>query len=182
MADDKTIVTKKTAPKAATDNKATMEKKTVTKKTVAKPGAAGRDIGAKVSAAETPPVKPGAIAAKASPAKKMTPASRPVAASKPSAPASKATAATGRSKKTAVSSQPGHSATRSAPGALEGKSISLRSLANVSAEERLHMIHEAAYYRAEKRRFMPGHEVEDWAEAEREIDELLANAKRISGH
>ncbi|QVL49677.1 MAG: DUF2934 domain-containing protein [Thiocapsa sp.] len=43
------------------------------------------------------------------------------------------------------------------------------------------MIHEAAYYRAEKRRFAPGHEVEDWAEAEREIDELLANAKRISG-
>jgi len=30
-------------------------------------------------------------------------------------------------------------------------------------------IAEAAYYRAEKRGFAPGHEVEDWLEAEKEI-------------
>jgi hypothetical protein len=179
MADDKTIVTKKTAPKRAADTKATTATQAATKKTVAKPTAAGQDAGAKVPAAKTSPVKPAAIAAKAAPAKKATPAARPAAVTKPSA---KAPAATARSKKAAVASQPGHSATPPAGGALEGKSISLRSLANVSAEDRLHMIHEAAYYRAEKRRFAPGHEVEDWAEAEREIDDLLANAKRISGH
>ncbi|NCA69983.1 MAG: DUF2934 domain-containing protein [Sphingobacteriia bacterium] len=67
------------------------------------------------------------------------------------------------------------SSTSSAP------SISLSSIAKVSDHERLHMIAEAAYYRAEKRNFAPGHEAEDWAAAEREIDELVANAKRISG-
>jgi len=30
-------------------------------------------------------------------------------------------------------------------------------------------IAEAAYYRAEKRGFVPGHEIEDWLEAEKEI-------------
>ena len=35
--------------------------------------------------------------------------------------------------------------------------------------ERRHMIAEAAYYRAEKREFAPGHELEDWLEAEAEL-------------
>lgn len=35
------------------------------------------------------------------------------------------------------------------------------------------MIQDAAYYRAEKRNFAPGHEQEDWAAAEREIDAQL---------
>ena len=35
------------------------------------------------------------------------------------------------------------------------------------------MIEDAAYYRAEKRNFAPGHEAEDWAAAEAEIDEML---------
>ncbi len=181
MADDKTIVTKKTAPKPAAGIKATVAKQAVTKKTVAKPGAARQDAGAKMPTAKTSPAKPAAIAAKAAPAKKATPAARPAAVTKPSAAAAKTPAATDRSKKAGVTSQPGHATPPPAGEALEGKGISLRSLANVSAEERLHMIHEAAYYRAEKRRFTPGHEVEDWAEAEREIDELLASAKRISG-
>jgi hypothetical protein len=34
--------------------------------------------------------------------------------------------------------------------------------------ERERMIAEAAYYRAEKRHFAPGHELEDWLEAEAE--------------
>jgi hypothetical protein len=36
------------------------------------------------------------------------------------------------------------------------------------------MIATAAYYRAERRGFAPGGEVEDWLAAEREIDESLA--------
>ncbi len=40
-----------------------------------------------------------------------------------------------------------------------------------SAEARLHKIQELAYLKAEKRNFAPGHEVEDWLEAEKEVDE-----------
>ncbi len=44
---------------------------------------------------------------------------------------------------------------------------------NISAEERWRMVATAAYHRAEKRGFEPGHEVEDWLAAEREIDAVL---------
>ena len=43
-----------------------------------------------------------------------------------------------------------------------------------SDDERLAMIADNAYYRAERRGFMPGYELEDWLAAEREIDALLA--------
>lgn len=36
------------------------------------------------------------------------------------------------------------------------------------------MIAEAAYYRAERRGFAPGHEIENWVAAEAEVDTLLA--------
>lgn len=145
MAEDKKIVTRKTAPKAAAGGRKTTTKKTVVKKPVTTPGTSA------------PKAQGRAAARKAAPA-------RPAGAAQP--------ASAGRSKKVSAGAS---------PGALEAKAISLKSLANVSAEERQHMIHEAAYYRAEKRQFAPGHEVEDWAEAEREIDDLLANARRISG-
>jgi hypothetical protein len=44
----------------------------------------------------------------------------------------------------------------------------------VEAGWRRAMIAEAAYYRAERRAFAPGHEIEDWLQAEREIDAELA--------
>jgi hypothetical protein len=40
---------------------------------------------------------------------------------------------------------------------------------NVSADEISGMIATAAYYCAERRHFEPGHELEDWLTAEREI-------------
>ena len=40
-------------------------------------------------------------------------------------------------------------------------------------EEREYMIAEAAYYRAERRGFSPGNEMEDWLQAETEIDSLI---------
>ena len=43
----------------------------------------------------------------------------------------------------------------------------------LSATERELMIRMAAYYRAQQRRFEPGHEVEDWLAAEAEIDRVL---------
>jgi hypothetical protein len=39
------------------------------------------------------------------------------------------------------------------------------------------MITEAAYYRAQRRGFAPGHELDDWLAAEIEIDEVLVNAR-----
>jgi hypothetical protein len=35
------------------------------------------------------------------------------------------------------------------------------------------MIREAAYFKAQKRGFAPGHELDDWLEAEEEIDNKL---------
>jgi hypothetical protein len=39
--------------------------------------------------------------------------------------------------------------------------------------ERHSMIEQAAYYRAEKRGFGPGHELEDWLAAEQDVAEIL---------
>jgi hypothetical protein len=39
----------------------------------------------------------------------------------------------------------------------------------VSSEETRRQIAEAAYYRAKQRGFAPGHELEDWVEAESEV-------------
>jgi len=40
--------------------------------------------------------------------------------------------------------------------------------------QRLAMVAEAAYYKAERRGFDPGHELEDWLQAEAEIGRALA--------
>jgi hypothetical protein len=45
---------------------------------------------------------------------------------------------------------------------------------HVTLEERERMIREASYLRAEQRGFATGHEQEDWYEAEREVDQRLA--------
>jgi len=44
---------------------------------------------------------------------------------------------------------------------------------SITSEERWKMIAIAAYHKAERRGFAPGGELQDWAEAEQEIDELL---------
>lgn len=41
-------------------------------------------------------------------------------------------------------------------------------------EERERMIAEAAFFRAERRGFVPSGELEDWLQAEREIERLVA--------
>ncbi|MFN3565146.1 MAG: DUF2934 domain-containing protein [Burkholderiaceae bacterium] len=45
--------------------------------------------------------------------------------------------------------------------------------AAIGADERRAMIARAAYYRAERRGFAPGGELQDWLEAEAEIDRAL---------
>ena len=44
----------------------------------------------------------------------------------------------------------------------------------ISPRERYEMIATMAYYRAEQRNFEPGHDVEDWLDCERIIDEMMA--------
>lgn len=43
----------------------------------------------------------------------------------------------------------------------------------VTFDEKQHLIAEAAYYRAMRRSFMPGNELEDWLDAEVEIEKML---------
>jgi hypothetical protein len=43
------------------------------------------------------------------------------------------------------------------------------SSGNISSEETRRQIAEAAYFRAKERGFAPGHELEDWIEAESEV-------------
>jgi hypothetical protein len=47
-----------------------------------------------------------------------------------------------------------------------------------TAEERQSMIAKAAYLRAERRNFAPGHELEDWLAAEAEVDRQLGKHRR----
>lgn len=48
----------------------------------------------------------------------------------------------------------------------------------VSAAQRECMVREAAYYLAEQRGFVCGHELDDWLGAEKLIDAALAERKR----
>jgi len=70
--------------------------------------------------------------------------------------------------------------THSSPGASVGQpycsSPALGSLITAEfydAEKRHEMIAQAAYFRAKRRGFAPGHEQEDWLIAEREVDAEL---------
>ena len=53
------------------------------------------------------------------------------------------------------------------------KKTAITGSLNISTQERWKMIAVAAYLKAEKRGFATGNELEDWTEAEREIDALL---------
>jgi Protein of unknown function (DUF2934) len=52
--------------------------------------------------------------------------------------------------------------------------------ANVSPEEMRKLILEAAYYRAKQRGFEPGHELEDWIQAEAEVIGRLNGPSRAA--
>ena len=45
--------------------------------------------------------------------------------------------------------------------------------ADISADELRKLISEAAYYRAKQRGFQPGHELDDWIQAEAEVTRRL---------
>lgn len=46
----------------------------------------------------------------------------------------------------------------------------------INPDLRRRMISEAAYYRAEARHFADGYELEDWLEAEAEVERLIASS------
>lgn len=49
---------------------------------------------------------------------------------------------------------------------------------DISAEERWRMIAVTAYLKAEARDFSPGHETEDWLQAEKEVDALIGGKSK----
>lgn len=53
---------------------------------------------------------------------------------------------------------------RKAPSALPGE-----ARVEITSDELRKLVEEAAYYRAKQRGFAPGHEVEDWVQAEAEV-------------
>jgi hypothetical protein len=63
-------------------------------------------------------------------------------------------------------------AAKSAPRTTPRASITGANL-KLKGEDRQLLIAEAAYFRAERRGFQPGRELEDWLAAEIEIDALL---------
>ena len=73
---------------------------------------------------------------------------------------------------------PGAGARRkAAPGAGAGKKQASPPPPGVTDRERYLLIAEAAYYRAERRGFAPGHELEDWLDAETEVGRMVAAAR-----
>ena len=54
-----------------------------------------------------------------------------------------------------------------------GKTMRRAVTRGASAQKRYEMIAEAAYFRAADRDFAPGHEIEDWLAAEKEVEQLL---------
>ena len=57
------------------------------------------------------------------------------------------------------------------------ESFSSHARAEISADELRKLISEAAYYRAKQRGFTPGHEVEDWVQAEAEVMRRIGAAR-----
>jgi hypothetical protein len=72
------------------------------------------------------------------------------------------------------SRRPGPARARTAPDALQNGPSPERAPAGFDGSSRQALIATAAYYRAERRGFMPGHEQEDWLAAERDIDGIVA--------
>lgn len=119
--------------------------------------------------------------AKTSPGKRPTPAAGTAAAKVKAATkvAAKPEPKTKAVPKTAVKAAPKpapKAATKAAPKARTAAARSAKP-AGVPQEQRRNYIEMAAYYIAERRGFAPGNPLEDWVQAEAEIDRLLAEGR-----
>jgi hypothetical protein len=64
---------------------------------------------------------------------------------------------------------PSRTPAKPAAGKPKSETFSAHARAEVSPGELRRLIEEAAYYRAKQRGFAPGHEVDDWVQAEAEV-------------
>jgi len=71
-------------------------------------------------------------------------------------------------------------APKAAPRTAKPSAFSDTSRADMSADELRQLISEAAYYRAKQRGFAPGHELEDWIQAEAEVIRRLNGPGRAA--
>ena len=76
--------------------------------------------------------------------------------------------------KSPITLTPRKGAPRKAEAAISGTAPTFNQF--VGPEQRAALIAEAAFFRAEKRGFSPGHEVEDWLAAESVVDAELMRA------
>ena len=113
----------------------------------------------KKSTPKTAPAKRAAPAV-ATTAAKLKPTTR--TAAKPVAPAKPKAAP-----KAAAKAAPKAAATVARP----------KKPAEIPAQQRKHYVEMAAYYIAERRGFAPGNPLEDWVQAEAEIDRLLTEGR-----
>jgi hypothetical protein len=143
------------------DERPTATKKTAKKKSAPAAAVAKKVVTRKAAAkkAATKKTVPAAPAASASPTAPAAP--RPAPAATPATPAAPRT-------------KPAAPVRGAAP-----KPADRPALPPVSADERRHMIEEAAYFRAEARGFAPGFEEEDWAASEKFIDDQLKEQGRL---
>jgi hypothetical protein len=123
------------------------QKKTTTKVTANKKAAKKTAVKAREASAKKVSKKP-AVSAKVAPAKKAT-------------------------KKTSI--KPKEATVKKVAKRSTTTTKPQTSSINITSEERWKMIAIAAYHKAEQRGFAPGGEMQDWAEAEKEVDELLTS-------
>lgn len=113
-------------------------------------------------------------------ASRKSPAAAPKAGSAkaPAAPKAgakaKAAPKTVEAPKPKVPKKPAQAIPEAAPDAAPRKRAVRPPKPPPSGPDRLAMIAEAAYFRAERRGFAPGSALQDWLEAEAEIERLLA--------
>ena len=91
--------------------------------------------------------------------------------------AKSSTAKSGGAKTPASPPTPARKSTKAAPGApsvrAPERETSRNTQAPLSPEEVYRLIQESAYFKAKARGFAPGHEVQDWIEAEQEVRRRL---------
>lgn len=165
MSKEEAITVKQPASKSVAAAETSKPKKAVTatktkavaaEKAVAKPKVAAAKTTTKKAAA-TSKKAAGAVKAEVAPAK--TPAKR----------AAKAVAATETVKPKKAAAPKSAAGTRT-------KSAVVGKPSAPSSDERQRWIATAAYHRAERRGFAPGYEMQDWLDAEAEIDGLIGKA------
>lgn len=104
-------------------------------------------------------------------ATKKTASTAKSAESKPAKAAPKKTTAAAKPAAATATKKPATPRKKAVPA---GSERTAKARAPVSDDQRRHYVEVAAYFIAERNGFVPGRELADWAEAEAEIERLLA--------